>query len=114
MKNKLYRLSFVIFFMFIILLNYVNAYHTTNVYGRYDDENPRYHCDGSYYNYHSTYRHSNPYREYHSYSNRYRDYYYRYHPLTYYPRSTSSTSSLRRDPINIRIENSDNVEVRVY
>lgn len=111
MKSKPYTLFLTIFFAFIVLLNSASAYHTTNAYGRYDDENPRYHYSDSYYKYHSTYRYSNPYRKYYSYSDRYRDYYYRYHPLTYYPRIPSS---IIRDPINIRIVNSDNVEVRIY
>lgn len=111
MKNRKYTLSFMMLFVFMISLSSASAYHSTNKYGRYDDENPRYHCyKDSYYKCNS-YSYSNPYRKHYINSDRYRNYYYRYHPLTYYPRYPSN---LRNNPINIRIVNSDNVEVRIY
>ena len=107
MKSKLF---FITLFMFLISFSFVNASHMANDYGRYDDENPRYHY--SYYDYDfRNYRSSRDYR-YSDYESRYRSYYYRYHPLTG-ARAYSMGYDRNRGNINIRIVNSPDSIVRV-
>nr|MBI4157004.1 hypothetical protein [Candidatus Woesearchaeota archaeon] len=105
MKGKLF---FITLFMLLTAFSFVSASHMTNDYGRYDDQNPRYHY--SYYNYDfRNYRYDYRYNDYES---RYRSYYYRYHPLTG-TRAYSMGYDRSRGNINIRIVNSPDSIVRV-